>query len=93
MQLLRVGAITQFKELRKTKGNIKKDISHHDDGAVTPNNPKIKITYWLLVQVKDEWTPSLSDEVAGFQRQVPCWKGYSPVTYYQTKTVSHVHAT
>ena len=45
MQLLRVGAITQFKELRKTKGNIKKDISHHDDGAVTPNNPKIKITY------------------------------------------------
>lgn len=45
MQLWRVGAITQFKELRKTKGNIEKDISHHDDGAVTPNSPKAKITY------------------------------------------------
>lgn len=45
MQLLGVRAITQFKELRKIKGNIEKDISHHDDGAVTPIVLRPKITY------------------------------------------------
>lgn len=61
MQLLRVGAITQFKELRKTKGNIEKDISRHDDGPVTPNSPKAKIIY----------CKSMMNELLAYQMEWP----------------------